>query len=75
MEYELGIVVACLPALRALMKYMAGDARPRDNEGKLQNDQTVGSSPESETGSWYGGGAPSYGGRNRVVVVGGYVPD
>ena len=76
MEYELGIIVACLPALQALKNYMTDDARPKDNEGKLLDDQTVGASPECENGSWYGGGAiPSYGGRNRVVVAGGYVPD
>ena len=78
MEYELGIIVACFPALRAFMKYMAEDARSRDDEGKLGNNQSAGSSPESENESWYeglGGGANPYGSRNRVVIVGGYVPD
>lgn len=54
MEYELGIIVACLPALRALLKLMSERARLRGSEGKLGNDQAVGWSPESETVTWLG---------------------
>ena len=50
MEYELGIVVACFPALRALMKYRAGDARSRDDEGKLGNNQSLDPALSLKTG-------------------------
>lgn len=78
MEYELGIVVACLPALRALLKYMSEQARQERlrgcgaNEG---NNQVNGSSPDRETESWLEDGSLMYGGRNKVVIIGGYAQD
>ena len=72
LEYELGIIVACLPALRALIKHMLERDPLRESERSYPS---MGSSPELKPESWGGDGALMYGGRNEVVIIGGYAKD
>jgi hypothetical protein len=72
LEYELGIMIACLPALRALFKYLSAREHVKDIERPSRSSEP-GHDLES-TSSW-GDRALKYGGQNKVVISGGYAKD
>ena len=72
LEYELGIMIACLPALRALFKYLSAGEHLKDIEGYPTSSE---SGHELESTSSSGDRALWYGGQNKVVITGGFPKD
>lgn len=71
-EWAFSLIVACFPALRALIKHMREGARLRASEGELLGDtQSPGSSPDLEKEFWVRDGCSPRSGQNKVVIVGG----
>ena len=72
LEYELGIMIACLPALCALFKYLSAREPLKDLEGISTSSE---SGHELQSTSSSGDRALRYKYGNEVVISGGYAKD